>query len=153
MKQVTRIMTDHCQADATMTYSLTSADGENIHWYQHNSSSGISIFLENTSYFIPIQWHSKLSILDTEQQIYINILPPYRPRKGDDQSYSGQSKVIKLKYIPWSRSQNFQQFNTYLDKRCGCFCTSTSKKLKCITHRVLAREGLSFELSCVILQG
>ena len=132
-------------------YSLISAVGENIHWYQHNSSSGISIFLENTSYFIPVQWHSKLSILDTEQQIYINILPPYRPRKGDDLSYSGQSKVIKLKYIPWLRSQNFQQFNTYLDKRCGCFCTSASKKLKCITHRVLAREGLRFELSCVIL--
>ena len=138
MKQVTGIMTDHCQADAAVTYSLISAVGENIHWYQHNSSSGISIFLENTSHFIPIQWHSKLSILDTEQQIYFNILPPYRPRKGDDQSYSGQSKVIKLKYIPWLRNQNFQsfkQFNTYLDKRCGCFCTSTSKKLKYITQQ------------------
>ena len=82
-------MTDHCQADidATMTCSLISAVGENVHWYQRNSSSGISIFLENTSHFIPIQWHSKLSILDTEQQIYFNIIPPYRPRKGDDQSY------------------------------------------------------------------
>ena len=131
-------MTDHCQADATVTYSLISAVGENIHRYQHNSSSGTSIFLENTSHFIPIQWHSKLSILDTEQQIYFHILPPYRPRKGDDQSYSGQSKVIKLKYITCLRSQNFQsfkQFNTYLDKSCGCFCTSTSKKLKCITQQ------------------
>ena len=137
MKQVTGIMTDHCQADATATYSLISAVGENIQ-YQHNSSSGISIFVENTSHFIPIQWHSKLSILDTEQQIYFNILPPYRPRKGDGQSYSSQSKVIKLKYIPLLRSQNFQsfkQFNTYLDKRCGCFCTSTSKKRKCITQQ------------------
>ena len=70
-----RIMTDHCQADATVTYSLISALGENIQ-HQRNSSSGISIFLENTSRFIPIQWHSKLSILDTDQQIYFNILPP-----------------------------------------------------------------------------
>ena len=82
MKQVTGIMTDHCQADATVTYSLIRAVGENIHWYQHDSSSGISISLENTSHFILIQWHSKLSILDTEQQTYFNILPPYRPRKG-----------------------------------------------------------------------
>ena len=135
MKQMTRIMTDHCQADATVTYSLIAV-GENIHWYQHNSSSGFSIFLENTTHFIPIQWHSKLSILDTKQQIYFNILPPYQPRKGDDQSYT--QVRIKLKYIPWLRSQNFQnfkQFNTYLDKRCGCFCTSTSKKLKFITQK------------------
>ena len=76
----------HCQADATVTYSLIFAVGENIQ-YQHNSSSGISIFLENTSHFIPIQWHSKRSILDTEQQIYFSILPPYRPHKGDSQSY------------------------------------------------------------------
>ena len=84
MKQLTGIMTDHWQADATVTYLLISAVGENIQ-YQHNSSSGISIFLENTWHFIPIQWHSKLSILDTEQQIYFSILPPYRPHKGDDQ--------------------------------------------------------------------
>ena len=93
-------------------FSLISAVGENIHWYQHNSSSGISIFLENTSHFIPIQWHSKLSILDTEQLIYFNILLPYRPRKGGDQSYSGQSKVIKLKYIPWLRGQTFRVSNS-----------------------------------------
>ena len=53
--------------------------GENIQ-YQHNSSLGILIF----RHFIPIQWHSTLSILDTEQQIYFNILPPQRPRKEDD---------------------------------------------------------------------
>ena len=138
MKQVIGIMMDHCQAECYCDFSLISAVGENIHWYQHNSSSGSSIFLENTSHLITIQWHSKLSILDNEQQIYFNILPPYRPRKGDDQSYSGQSKVIKLKYIPWLRSQNFQsfkQFNTYLYNRCGCFCTSTSKKLKFITQQ------------------
>ena len=65
-------MTDHWQADTTVTYFLISAVGENIQ-YQHNSSSGISIFWGITSHFIPIQWHSKLSILDTEQQIYSNI--------------------------------------------------------------------------------
>ena len=45
------------------------------------------------------------------------------------------NQVIILKYVPWLRSQNFQsfkQFNTYLDKRYGHFCTSSSKKLKCI---------------------
>ena len=100
MKRLTGILTDHSQADVTVTYSLISADGENIQ-YQHNSNPGISIFLENTSHFVPIpwySWYSKLSILDTEQQIYFSILPPYRPRKGDDQSYSGKSEVIKLKY-------------------------------------------------------
>ena len=75
MKQLTGIMTDHCQANATVTYFLISAVGEDIQ-YQHNSSSGISIFLGNTSHFIRIQWHSKLSILGTEQRIYFNILPP-----------------------------------------------------------------------------
>ena len=65
MKQLTGIMTDYCQADATVTYFLISAAGENIQ-YLHNSSSSISIFLGNTSHFIPIQWHSKLSILDTK---------------------------------------------------------------------------------------
>ena len=74
MKQLTGIMMDHFQADATLTYLLISAVGENIP-YQHDSSSGISIFLGNTSHFIPIQWHSELSILDTEGQIYFNILP------------------------------------------------------------------------------
>ena len=72
MKHLTGVMTDHYQADATVTYSLISAVGENIQC-QHDSSSSISIFLGNTSHFIPIQWHSKLSILDTEQQIYFNI--------------------------------------------------------------------------------
>ena len=72
MKQRTGIMTDHCQTDATVTYFLIFAVGENIQCH-HNSSSSISIFLGNTSHFIPIQWHSKLSILDTEQQIYFNI--------------------------------------------------------------------------------
>ena len=112
MKPVTGIMTDHCQADATVTYSLISAIGENIHWYQHNSSSGISIFLENTSHFIPIQWHSKLSILDTEQQIYFNILPPYQPHKGNDQSYSGQSKVIKLNLHTLVHKPKLSKFQT-----------------------------------------
>ena len=93
MKQLTGIMMDHCQADATVTYSKISAVGENIQ-YQHNSSSGISVFLENISHFIPIQWHSKVSISDTEQQIYFDILPPYRPRKGDDQSYLGHQIEI-----------------------------------------------------------
>ena len=133
MKQLTGIMTDHCKADTTVTYFLISEVGENIP-YQHNSSSGISVFLGNTSHFIPIQWHSKLSILDTEQQIHFNIFPPYQWTTH----YSGQSKVIRFKYTPWLRSQNFQsfkQFNTYLDKRYGRFCTSTSKKLKCITQR------------------
>ena len=133
MKQLTGIMTHHCQADATVTYFLSSAAGENFQ-YQHNGSSGISIFLGNTSHFIPIQWHSKLSILDTEQQIYFNILPPYRRPTH----YSGQSKISRLKYIPWLRSQNFQsfkQFDSYLDKRYGRFCTSISKTLKCITQR------------------
>ena len=121
MKQLTGIMTDHCQADATVTCFLISAVGENIQ-YQHNSSWSISIFLGNTSHFIPIQWHSKLSILDTEQQIYFNI---------------PLTQVIRLKYIPCLRSQNFQsfkQFNTYLDKRYGHLCTSSSKKLKCVTQ-------------------
>ena len=67
-------MTDHCQADATVTYFLISAAGENIP-HQHNSSSGISIF---SSHFIPIQWHSKLSILDTEQQIHFQHSSPGR---------------------------------------------------------------------------
>ena len=75
MKQLIRIMMDYCQADTTVTYFSISAVGENIQ-YQHNSSSGISIFLGNTTHFIAIQWHSKLSILDTEQQIYFNIHPP-----------------------------------------------------------------------------
>ena len=75
MKQLTGIMTDHCQANATVAYFLISAIGEHIQ-YQHISSSGISIFLGNTSHFIPIQWHSKLSILDTKQQIYFSSLPP-----------------------------------------------------------------------------
>ena len=76
-------MMDHCQADATVTYFLISAVGENI-------CSG------NTSHFIPIQWHSKLSILDTEQ-IYFNILPPLRPREGDDTLLSSvQGNQIKI---------------------------------------------------------
>ena len=45
MKQLIRIMTDHCQADASVTYFLIFALGENIQ-YQHNSSSGISIFVQ-----------------------------------------------------------------------------------------------------------
>ena len=57
MKQLTGIMTDYSQADVAV--------GENIQ-YQHGSSFGISIFLGNTSHFIPIQWHSKRSISDTE---------------------------------------------------------------------------------------
>ena len=133
-------MTDHCQADATVTYFLTSAVGESIQ-YQHNSSSGISIFSGNTSHFMPIQWHSKLSILDTEQHIHFKILPLYRRTTR----YSGQSKVIRLKYIPWLRSQNFQsfkKFNTYLDKRYGRFCTSALKKLKCITQRSPRQRGV-----------
>ena len=96
---------DGPQADATVTYSLISAVGKNIH-YQHNSSSGISIFLESTSHFIPIQWHSKLSILDSDQ-----------------------SKVIRLKYIPCLRSQNlqsFKQFNTYLEAVSALFRTNGS---------------------------
>ena len=135
MKQVTGITTD--QVDATVTYSLISAVGENVQ-YPHNNSSGISIFLD------PIQWHSKRSILDTELQIYFNILHRIslakRTRGGGGggvgwgglegtTSYSGQSQVIRLKYIPWLRSQNFQsfkQFYTYLDERCVCFCTLTS---------------------------
>ena len=47
------------------------------------------------------------------------------------------------------RSQNFQsfkQFNTYLDKRYGHFCTSTTKNLNASHNGVLAGEGLSFEL-------
>ena len=98
MKQLTGIMTDHCQVDATVTYFLISAVGENIQ-YQHNSSLGMSIFLGNTPHFIPIQWHSKLSILDTEQQIYFNILPPQQPRKEDDpllRSVQGNQVVIHI---------------------------------------------------------
>ena len=68
MEQLTGIMTDQCQADSTVTYFLISAVGENIH-YQHNSSLGISIFLGNTSHFILIQWHSKLSILDNSSTV------------------------------------------------------------------------------------
>ena len=124
---------DHFCGHTTVTYLLISSVGENIP-YQHNISSGISVFLGNTSHFIPIQWHSKLSVLDTEQQIHFNILPPYQWTTR----YSGQSKVIRLKYIPWLRSQNFQsfkQFNTYLDKRYSRFGTSTSEKLKYITQQ------------------
>ena len=132
MKQLTGIMMDHCQANATVTYFLISAVGENIP-YQHNSGSGIPIFSGNTSHFTPIQWHSKPSILDTE--IHFNIPPSI---SGDDSLLLIVitiviTQVIRLKYILWLRSENFQsfkQFNTYLDKRYGRFCTSTSKKLK-----------------------
>ena len=80
--------------------------------YQHGSSFGVSILLGNISHFIPIQWYSELSILDTEQQIHFNILSPYRPHNGNDPLLRSQSKVIRLKYIPWLRSQNFQKFQT-----------------------------------------
>ena len=82
MKQLTGITTDQVDATVDATYSLISAVGENVQ-YQHNSSSGISICLD------PIQWHSKRSILDTELQIYFNILPPYQPCKGDARGGGG----------------------------------------------------------------
>ena len=84
MKQLTGIMTRPGRSYwPPVTYFFIFAVGENIQ-YQHGSSFGISILLGNTSHFIPIQWHSKLSILDTEQQIHFSILPPYRSRIGDD---------------------------------------------------------------------
>ena len=130
-------MKDHCQARSycdLLTFQ-----------FQHNSSSGISIFLGNTSHFIPIQWHFKLSILDTEQQIYFNILQPKRLRKGNDllrRSVQGN----QIENIPWLKSQNFQsfkQFNTYLYKRYGHFCTSSSKNLNA-SHKGVLTYTLSF---------
>ena len=131
-------MTDNCQADATVTYFLISAVGENIQYQYYSSSSGISIFLGNASHFIPIQWHSKLSILDTEQQINFSILPPYQPLKGDDlllRSVQGnQIEIHTLAEKPKLSKYQTVQFSSFLDKRYGRFCTSTSKKLKCITQ-------------------
>ena len=123
-----------------MTYFLISAVGENFQ-YQHNSSLGISVFLGNTSHFIPIQWHFELSIARSPSTFF------HHNRPSKESCYSGQSKVIRLKYIPWLRSQNFQsfkQFNIYLNKRYGHFCTSTTKKLECITQRSSHRRRVKF---------
>ena len=129
MKQLIRIMTDDCQADATVTYFLISVVEKIFSISITVARAPYLISLGNTSRFIPIQWHSKLSILDTEQQIYSTFFHRSGFAKGTTH-YSGQSKVIRLKYIPWLTSQNFQsfkQFNTYLYKRYGHFCTSSSK--------------------------
>ena len=135
MKQLTGIMTDHCQADATVTYSLISAVRENIQ-HQRNSSSVISIFLEHTSRFIPIQWHSKLSILDTDQQICFSTFFHHSGlANGLLRSVQGNQIEIHT-LVEKPKLLNFQTVQ-YLfgQKKRGRFCTSTSKKLKCITQR------------------
>ena len=152
MKQLIRIMMDHFQADAAVTYFLISAVGENIQ-YQHKSSSGISVFvqgIDHTSYQSNGILNSPFQILSRSISTFFHCSSL---AKGTTR-YSGQSKVIRLKYIPWLTSQNFQsskQFNTSLYKRYGHFCTSSSKNLNTSHKGVLAREGLSFELSRVIL--
>ena len=130
-----------------MTYFLISAIGENIQ-YQHNSSLGISICIESTLQFIV---HTNPVALGTFHFRYWLAKSPstffHRIGLAKRTCYSGQSKIIKLKYIPWLRSQNFQsfkQFNTYLNKRYGRFCTSTTKKLQASHNGVLTGEELSF---------
>ena len=65
---------------------------------------------------------------------------------------SDQSKVIRLKYINWLRSQNFRslrQFNTYLHKIDRPL--QPLKKLNASNTGDLTGEELSFELSRVTL--
>ena len=94
-----------------LTYFLIFADGENIQ-YQRGSSFGISTLLGNTSHFIPIQWHSDLSILDTEYQIHFNILPRYRPRKGDVRLLrSVQGNQIEI-HTPGREAKTFKVSNS-----------------------------------------
>ena len=93
----------------------------------------------------PIQWYSELSILDTEL-IHFNILPPYWKSqwKRPVTQVSVQGNQIEINTLV-ERSQNFQNFKEfiiYLDRRYDRFCTSTSKKLECITQRSLRRRRL-----------
>ena len=102
MKQLTGIMTDHCQADATVTYFLISAVGENIQ-YQHKSSSSISVFIGNTSHFIPIQWHSKLSISDTEQRFISTFFHRSGLAKGTTRYSSNHIEILTMVENPGTK--------------------------------------------------
>ena len=128
MKQLIGIMADHCQADDIVTYFLISAVGENIQ-YQHNSSSSISIFLGNTSHFIPIQYFP-FQILSSRS------ISTFFHRSGLAKvttHYSGNQVEIHT-MVEKPKLSKFQTVQYRFDKRYGHFCTSSSKTLKCITQ-------------------
>ena len=131
-----------------MAYLLIFAVGEDIQ-YQHGSSFGISVLLGNTTHFIPIQCYSGLSILDTEWQIHLNILPPYRPHNGNDLLFrSVQGNQIEIHTLV-EKSKIFKVSNNSIliwTKDMAISALQPLKNLNASHNGVLAGEGLRFKL-------